>query len=92
MISDNPLNGDNAPVGLETEVLASLRQGNGKDSIVRTGTIRGREFLISAAPTVAAWTASSGVRPARTSSANSWALSPWAETPLSVPKAIRTPP
>ena len=46
----------------------------------------------SAATTVAAWMASSGVMPACTRSANSWALSPCAETPESVPKAIRTPP
>ena len=45
-----------------------------------------------AAHTVAACTASSGVIPARTRRANSWALSPCAETPVSVPKAIRTPP
>ena len=35
--------------------------------------------------------ACSGVMPASTSRANSCALSPWAETPVSVPKAIFTP-
>ena len=44
-----------------------------------------------AAPTVAAAMAAIGVMPARTIRANSRALSPWRETPVSVPNAIFTP-
>jgi HAMP domain-containing protein len=51
MVSDNPLNLDNRPEGLEKEVLETLRQGTFDKGIIQTGLIRGRTYLISAMPT-----------------------------------------
>jgi HAMP domain-containing protein len=53
MVSDNPLNEENYPKGLERKVLEMLRYGNSNtnSSIVMTGEIQGRQYLISAAPT-----------------------------------------
>jgi HAMP domain-containing protein len=51
MISDNPLNSENKPEGLEVEVLEMLRNGGNDKGVVQTGTIQGRNYLISAVPT-----------------------------------------
>jgi HAMP domain-containing protein len=51
MISDNPLNAENRPEGLEVTVLETLRNGASDTGIIQTGTIQGRNFLISAVPT-----------------------------------------
>jgi HAMP domain-containing protein len=51
MVSDNPLNAENLPEGLEKDVLESLRQGNNEKGIIQTGKIRGANYLISAVPT-----------------------------------------
>ncbi|MCG7866647.1 MAG: hypothetical protein B6D70_10960 [gamma proteobacterium symbiont of Stewartia floridana] len=51
MVSDNPLNKDNYPQGLELKVLEMLRYGNPDDGLVMTGDIQGRQYLISAAAT-----------------------------------------
>ncbi len=51
MISDNPLNKDNLPEGLEKDVLETLRQSATDKGIIQTGSIRGRDYLISAVPT-----------------------------------------
>jgi HAMP domain-containing protein len=51
MVSDNPLNQENYPEGLELKVLEMLRYGNADSGIVMTGDIQGRQYLISAAAT-----------------------------------------
>ncbi len=51
MISDNPLNSENLPEGLEFSVLQELRNGGAEKGIIQTGTIHGRSYLISAAAT-----------------------------------------
>ncbi|MET0068269.1 MAG: DUF3365 domain-containing protein [Candidatus Thiodiazotropha sp.] len=51
MISDNPLNQDNLPKGLEMKVLQTLRRGNADQVIELTGEIGGHQYLISAAAT-----------------------------------------
>ncbi len=51
MISDNPLNQDNLPKGLEMKVLQTLRRGNADQVIELTGEIDGHQYLISAAAT-----------------------------------------
>jgi HAMP domain-containing protein len=51
MVSDNPLNQDNLPVGFETKVLRTLRYGSNKEKIELTGDINGRTYLISATAT-----------------------------------------
>jgi HAMP domain-containing protein len=51
MISDNPLNTENMPEGLEVTVLETLRQGGHDKGMIQTGAIHGRNYLISAVPT-----------------------------------------
>ncbi|MEJ2619582.1 MAG: DUF3365 domain-containing protein [Candidatus Thiodiazotropha sp.] len=51
MVSDNPLNLDNYPKGLELKVLEMLRYGNKESGVKMTGEIQGRDYLISAAAT-----------------------------------------
>jgi HAMP domain-containing protein len=51
MVSDNPLNLDNYPKGLELKVLEMLRYGNKESGIKMTGEIQGQQYLISAAAT-----------------------------------------
>ncbi len=51
MVSDNPLNAENLPEGLEKDILESLRQGSSENGIIQTGKIRGSNYLISAVPT-----------------------------------------
>lgn len=51
MVSDNPLNAENLPEGLEKDVLEQLRQANSDNGVIQTGSIRGNNYLISAAPT-----------------------------------------
>jgi hypothetical protein len=51
MVSDNPLNVENLPEGLEKDVLETLRQGNNDKGVIQAGTIRDRNYLISAVPT-----------------------------------------
>jgi HAMP domain-containing protein len=53
MISDNPLNIENKPQGLEVTVLESLRGSGSSKGVVQTGIIQGRNYLISAVPTKA---------------------------------------
>jgi HAMP domain-containing protein len=51
MVSDNPLNPENRPEGLEREVLENLRTRGDDKTILQTGIIRGNTYLISAMPT-----------------------------------------
>jgi HAMP domain-containing protein len=51
MISDNPLNTENLPEGMEKEVLDALRRGGNDKGVIQTGTIRGKHYLMSAVPT-----------------------------------------
>ena len=51
MVSDNPLNKENYPEGLELKVLEMFRYGNPDQGVVMTGDIQGRQYLISAAAT-----------------------------------------
>jgi HAMP domain-containing protein len=51
MISDNPLNIDNRPEGLEVSILDSLRKSGSDKGGVQVGVVRNRNYLISAAPT-----------------------------------------
>lgn len=51
MISDNPLNIENKPEGLEVTVLEALRNSGNDKGVVQHGTIQGRNYLISAVPT-----------------------------------------
>ena len=51
MVSDNPLNAENMPEGLEIGVLDTLRKSGNDKGIIQTGTIQGRSYLISAVPT-----------------------------------------
>jgi HAMP domain-containing protein len=53
MVSDNPLNPEDRPEGLEAEVLDSMRAQQQAASFIRTGNIRGQDYLISASPTKA---------------------------------------
>ncbi|MES9834068.1 MAG: DUF3365 domain-containing protein [Candidatus Thiodiazotropha sp. DIVDIV] len=48
MVSDNPLNEENRPEGLELKVLQTLRHDR-TDTLELSGDIRGRKYLISAA-------------------------------------------
>jgi len=50
IVSDNPLNTQNVPDGLEKDVLQRLRADTKKKHVVEEGTIKGKQFLISAAP------------------------------------------
>jgi HAMP domain-containing protein len=50
MISDNPLNRENLPEGLEVAVLDQLRHSSTGEKVELTGEINGGEYLISAAP------------------------------------------
>ncbi|MEJ2402801.1 MAG: DUF3365 domain-containing protein [Candidatus Thiodiazotropha sp.] len=50
MISDDPLNRENLPEGLEVEVLKRLRHGPSDKKVELTGVIKGQKYLISAAP------------------------------------------
>jgi HAMP domain-containing protein len=51
MVSDNPLNQENYPDGLELKVLEMLRHGNTDNGIKMTGVIDNRSYLISATAT-----------------------------------------
>jgi HAMP domain-containing protein len=51
MISDNPLNAENRPEGLEVSILESLRKAATDKGVVQVGLVRNRNYLISAAPT-----------------------------------------
>jgi len=51
MVSDNPLNAEDRPEGLEAEVLNDMRAK--PQPAIRTGNIRGQDYLISASPTKA---------------------------------------
>ncbi|HZP67476.1 MAG TPA: DUF3365 domain-containing protein [Rudaea sp.] len=53
MVSDNPLNPEDRPEGLESEVLNSMRGQQSPGNVIRTGNIRGQDYLISASPTKA---------------------------------------
>jgi HAMP domain-containing protein len=53
MVSDNPLNLEDRPEGLEADVLNSMRAQQQASSFIRTGNIRGQDYLISASPTKA---------------------------------------
>jgi len=53
MVSDNPLNPEDKPEGLEADVLAAMRAQAQPAGMIRTGNIRGQDFLISASPTKA---------------------------------------
>lgn len=53
MVSDNPLNPEDRPEGLEADVLNSMRAQQQASSLIRTGNIRGQDYLISASPTKA---------------------------------------
>ncbi len=50
IFSDNPLNADDYPDSLETELLGRFRQNKRLKTIVETGTIRGQNYLLSSAP------------------------------------------
>ncbi len=51
MVSDNPLNTENMPEGIEITVLDTLRQSGSDKGIIQTGAIHGHNYLISAVPT-----------------------------------------
>jgi methyl-accepting chemotaxis protein len=51
MVSDNPLNSENMPEGLEVGVLDTLRKSDNDKGLIQSGTIQGRNYLISAVPT-----------------------------------------
>jgi HAMP domain-containing protein len=51
MISDNPLNLENRPEGLEISILESLRKSGSDKGGIQMGAVRNRNYLISAAPT-----------------------------------------
>lgn len=51
MISDNPLNAENLPEGMEKEVLDALRRGGNDKGVIQQGSIRGKTYLMSAVPT-----------------------------------------
>lgn len=51
--SDNPLNARNLPSELETSLLRRFRNSPDLGRIAETGTLQGRQFLVSAAPEVA---------------------------------------
>src|SRR5262249_49298846 len=53
MVSDNPLNAEDRPDGLDMQVLTALREQQKEGSLIRIGSIRGQDYLISAAPTKA---------------------------------------
>ena len=48
--SDNPLNQENLPEPLETELLNHFRYSGESDSLIQTGVVKGRKYLVSAAP------------------------------------------
>lgn len=50
IFSDNPLNPEDLPDELETELLERFRQNTQLKSIVETGVIRGKQYLLSSAP------------------------------------------
>lgn len=50
IFSDNPLNADDYPDALETQLLGRFRQNKQLKSIVESGTIRGQNYLLSSAP------------------------------------------
>lgn len=50
IFSDNPLNPEDYPDELELEMLQRFRADGEVTSIVETGTIRGQQYLLSAAP------------------------------------------
>jgi len=50
IFSDNPLNPEDLPDQLETELLERFRQNKQLKSIVETGIIRGQQYLLSSAP------------------------------------------
>lgn len=49
IVSDNPLNQENYPVGFELNVLRQLRYRDNDEGITMTGFLQGRKYLISAA-------------------------------------------
>jgi len=51
MISDNPLNAENLPEGMEKDVLEALRRDGNAKGVIQQGTIRGKTYLMSAVPT-----------------------------------------
>lgn len=53
IFSDNPLNAEDLPDELEKTLLTRFRQDKSLKTIVETGTIRGKEYLVSSAPSTA---------------------------------------
>jgi HAMP domain-containing protein len=49
IVSDNPLNQENHPVGFELNVLRELRYSDNQEGITMTGFFQGSKYLISAA-------------------------------------------
>lgn len=52
IFSDNPLNLENLPEPLETKLLSRFRQDPELKSVVETGIIKGKQYLLSSAPSV----------------------------------------
>ena len=53
IFADNPLNPDDFPDELEKEILQRFRDNRQLDSIVETGIIKGKKYLLSSAPATA---------------------------------------
>jgi methyl-accepting chemotaxis protein len=53
VVSDNPLNPQNLPETLETEVLAKFRADKDLKEITGPGWIKGKQFLVSSRPSIA---------------------------------------
>ena len=51
--SDNPLNTKNKPEPLERQLLKRYRANRDEDSLVETGVIQGKNFLVSSRPSIA---------------------------------------
>jgi len=49
--SDNPINPINAPEPFEQAVLQKYREGNIRENLIETGSIRGKHYLFAIAPT-----------------------------------------
>ncbi|KOR29025.1 hypothetical protein TI05_15830 [Achromatium sp. WMS3] len=50
--SDNPLNPENKPEPLELQLMQRYRKTNNKKAIIEIGTIHGKQFLVSAHPSI----------------------------------------
>jgi len=50
IFSDNPLNAEDLPQPLESQLLERFRQDRALKSVVEIGTIKGKEYMVSSAP------------------------------------------